>query len=169
MSKRDGILKGLKTAMEAELTGHEFYKNAAKAMRDTKAKETLAHMAEEEMNHFNHLRHQYRSVLENGDYDFSKKLGKKGSGRSGGPIFSDAIKGRIKDSHYEVSVLTIGMKLELEAIKYYRSCAQKAESDEAKKFFEELADWEEGHYRAFEKELEMMKEEYWQANNFVPM
>ena len=163
------ILEGLKTAMEAELTGHEFYKNAAKSTGDPMGKQTFSDMAEEEMGHFKFLRHQYKSVLEKGDYDLSKKLIKKQVRNSLSPIFSDEIKDRIKDSHFEVSALSIGMKLELDAMNYYRSCAEKAENEEARKFYGELADWEQEHYRAFERQLEMLKEEYFQANDFVPM
>ena len=38
----------------------------------------------------------------------------------------------------------------------------------AKKFFTELAEWEADHYRAFEEQLDRLKDEYFQANNFVP-
>ena len=72
--KTEEILQGLKTAIEAELTGHEFYKNAAKTTSDPVGKETFSRMAEEEIGHFNYLRHQYKSVLEKGEYDFTKKL-----------------------------------------------------------------------------------------------
>ena len=163
------ILQGLKIAIEAELTGHEFYRNAAKSTADPMGKETFTRMADEEMGHFNYLRHQYKSVLEKGDYDFSKKLMKKEYKHAENPIFSDEIKNRIKDSHFEVSALTIGMKLELDAVNFYRSCAQKAESEEVKQFYNELAEWEQDHYRAFEGALIMLKEDYFQANNFVPM
>jgi rubrerythrin len=163
------ILEGLKTAIEAELTGHEFYKNAAKSTDDPMGKETFSQMAEEEMAHFNYLRHQYNSVLEKGDYDFSKKLIKKTKEHAASPIFSEEIKNRIKDSHFEVSALTIGMKLELDAMKYYRSCAEKAQNEEVEQFYSELADWEQDHYLAFEKQLEVLKQEYFQANNFIPM
>lgn len=163
------ILQGLKTAIEAELTGHEFYKNAAKTTSDTMGKETFSRMAEEEMGHFNYLRHQYKSVLEKGEYDFTEKLVKKEHKRTKSPIFSDEIKRRIKDSHFEVSALTIGMKLELDAMRYYRSSAEKADNEDVKRFYTELADWEQEHYHAFEKQLDMLKEEYFQANNFVPM
>ena len=162
------ILQGLKTAIEAELTGHEFYKNAAKNTDDPMGKETFTRMAEEEMGHFNYLRHQYKSVLEKGDYDFSKKLMKKEHKHAESPIFSNEIKNRIKDSHFEVSALTIGMKLELDAVNFYRSCAQKAQSEEAKQFYNELAEWEQDHYRAFESALNLLKEDYFQANSFVP-
>ena len=126
-------------------------------------------MADEEMSHFNYLRHQYRSVLETGDYDFTKNLIKDSRDKEENPIFSDAIKSRVKDCHYEVSVLTIGMKLELDAIHYYQDCAKKSESGEAKKFFQNLAKWEQRHYDAFDQALNALKEEYWEANDFVPM
>jgi rubrerythrin len=163
------ILAGLKTAMEAELTGHQFYKNAAKSTSDPMGKETFSRMAEEEIGHFQYLRHQYQSVLEKGDYDLSRKLDKKDHKHAGSPIFSEEIKNRIKESHFEVSALSIGMKLELDAMNFYRSCAQKAQNEEVKQFFNDLADWETDHYRAFEQQLEMLKEEYFEANNFIPM
>lgn len=167
--KTEEILQGLKTAIEAELTGHEFYKNAAKTTGDPVGKDTFSRMAEEEIGHFNYLRHQYKSVLEKGEYDFAKKLLKKDHKYAESPIFSDEIKRRIKDSHFEVSALTIGMKLELDAMRFYRSCAEKADHEDVKKFYTELADWEKDHYHAFEQQLDMLKEDYFQANNFVPM
>lgn len=167
--KTEEILQGLKTAIEAELTGHEFYKNAAKTTSDPVGKETFSRMAEEEIGHFNYLRYQYKSVMEKGEYDFAEKLLKKDHEYAGSPIFSDEIKRRIKDSHFEVSALTIGMKLELDAMRFYRSCAEKAEHEDVKKFYTELADWEKDHYHAFEQQLDMLKEDYFQANNFVPM
>ena len=33
----------------------------------------------------------------------------------------------------------------------------------------ELADWEEDHYMAFQNQLNSLKDEYFIANNFVPM
>ena len=166
--KQKEILEGLKTAMEAELTGHQFYKAAAKSTKDPKGKTTFLKMAEEEMGHFNDLRKQYRSVLDTGDYDFAKKLAKGHGKKTSGPIFSKEIKKRIKNSHFEVSALNIGMKLELDAMTFYRNCAKKAADPEAKAFYNELADWEQGHYHAFKNQLDILKEEYFTANNFVP-
>ncbi|MEA3436620.1 MAG: ferritin family protein [Thermodesulfobacteriota bacterium] len=167
--KTEEILQGLKTAIEAELTGHEFYKSAAKTTSDPVGKETFSRMAKEELGHFNYLRHQYKSVLEKGEYDFTKKLLKKDHKHADSPIFSDEIKRRIKDSHFEVSALTIGMKLELDAMRFYKACAEKTDNENVKKFYAELADWEKDHYRAFEQQLDMLKEDYFHANNFFPM
>ena len=61
------------------------------------------------------------------------------------------------------------MKLELDAIHFYRSCAEKAHNDDVRQFFNELTEWEQDHYEAFQNALEMLKDEYFRANNFVPM
>lgn len=163
------ILAALKTALEAELTGHAFYKNAAGTTDDPLGKKAFTRMAAEEMGHFNYLRHQYKAVLETGDYDFTKKLSKESSSPADSPIFSDEIRRRIKESHFEVSALTIGMKLEMEAVRFYKTCAEEAQEPDAKQFYSALADWEQEHYLAFKRQLDMLKEEYFQANNFIPM
>jgi rubrerythrin len=168
-TSQEKILKGLKTAMEAEIFGHNFYKNASRNTTDSLGRETLARMAEEELEHFNYLRTQYKSVMKKGDYTFSPNLVLVHRKQPGNPIFSDEIIKQVKDSHFEVSVLSIGMKLELEAVNFYRQCARQAYGEEARQFYNGLAEWEEDHYRAFEQQLDQMKEDYFQANNFVPM
>ena len=163
------VLRGLKIALEAELTGYNFYKNAAENISDIDAKETFQTMAEEEMEHFNFLRRQYDAVLKKGKYDLSKKMAKKKIKHAESPIFSEKIRKRIKDAHFEISALTIGMKLELDAMNFYKSRAKKTNDNTAKQFYSELAAWEEDHYTAFAKALEGLKESYFEANNFVPM
>ena len=162
------ILKGLRTAMEAEIFGHNFYRSTAQNTNDPLGKETFARMAAEELGHFNDLKTQYKAVMEKGHFDFSPPLSVVHRKHAGNPIFSDEIRKRVKDSHLEVSALSIGMKLELEAVQFYRRCAEQAETPEARKFYTELAEWEEDHYRAFERQLDQLKDEYFQANNFVP-
>jgi rubrerythrin len=162
-------LDGLKTAMEAELIGHQFYKVASKNTKDPKGKEVFSRMAEEEMGHFRYLRRQYRFIIETGDYDFARKLLKSPKKGTSSPIFSKEIKKRIKSSHFEVSALSIGMKLEMEAFTFYRNCAKKATTPAARKFYNELAEWEQTHYEAFKNQLELLREDYFAANRFAPM
>jgi rubrerythrin len=126
-------------------------------------------MAAEEMEHFNYLRHQYESVLKKGGYDFTRKLRRKDVTHADSPIFSDDLKGRIKDAHFEVNALTIGTKLELDAIRFYGECAKNAEDEDARTFYQELVEWERDHFAALNSQLEALKEEYFLANNFVPM
>ncbi|MBN2809240.1 MAG: ferritin family protein [Deltaproteobacteria bacterium] len=163
------VLAALKTAMEAEMTGHHFYTNAAATTTDPQGKETFKRLAEEELLHFNYLKNQYASLLETGSFNFSNPLAAVPEADISGPIFSPQLKARIKHSHFEISALSVGMQLELNAVNFYRQCAESADGPEVKAFFNHLVQWEQGHYNGFAQELDNLKEEYWQANNFVPM
>ncbi|MEA3347463.1 MAG: ferritin family protein [Pseudomonadota bacterium] len=163
------ILAALKTAMEAEMTGHYFYSNAAATTKDPQGKETFKRLAEEELLHFNYLKKQYGSILETGNFNFSAPLAADPNAGVSGPIFSSQLKARIKQSHFEISALSVGMQLELNAVNFYRQCAEESDNPEVKAFFNQLVKWEQGHYDGFAQELDILKEDYWQANNFVPM
>ena len=168
-TKNEEILKALKSAMEAELIGHQFYKNAARNTTDEQGKKVFQQMAQEEMLHFNYLRRQYQSIFDTGSYDFSTKLVKEAAKQDDNPIFSQKMRKRIKDCHFEISALTIAMKLEMDSVRFYQHCAEQATTKEAKNFYLELAEWEQEHLQSLEQELEMLKEDYWEANHFVPM
>jgi len=163
------ILTALKTAMEAEMTGHHFYSNAAATTEDVQGKETFKRLAAEELLHFNYLQKQYASILQSGEFDFSTPMALNDDAEISGPIFSSQLKERIKHSHFEVSALSVGMQLELNAVNFYRQCAEESSDEAVKDFFNNLVQWEQGHYDGFAQELNSLKEDYWQANNFVPM
>ena len=137
-------------------------------MTDVGARKALAQMAQEEMGHFKYLQHQYKAVLENGNYDFAKAFIKKGEDENENPIFSDAIKERIKDS---ITSQCFDHRHETGAGSHdlLSLLREKADSKEAKQFYTELADWEQQHYKAFESALNSLKEEYWTANDYMPM
>ena len=154
--------------MEAEIFGHNFYKSTAQNTPTLWGRRRSPAWPRKK-GHFNYLRTQYKFITEKGTYDFSPPLSVVHKKHAGNPIFSDEIRRRVKDSHLEVSALSIGMKLELEAVIFYGRCAQQAESPQAEQFYSELAEWEDDHYRAFEQQLNQLKDDYFQANNFVPM
>ena len=168
-TSNEKILAALKTAMEAEMTGHHFYKNAAATTADPQGKETFKRLAKEELLHFNYLKKQYGSILETGDFNFTTPLAAGPGADISGPIFSPQLKARIKQSHFEISALSLGMQLELNAVNFYRQCAEESDNPEVKAFFNHLVKWEQGHYDGFAQELDTLKEDYWQANHFVPM
>jgi len=85
------------------------------------------------------------------------------------PIFSQKMRERIKDCHFEISALTIAMKLEMDSVRFYRQCAEQAGAEDAKNFYLGLAEWKQKHLQSLEQELEMLKEDYWEANHFTPM
>ncbi len=162
------ILVALEQAIKAEVDGHHFYKMAAKSTEDPKGRTVFERLGEDEVAHARFLQAQYDSVRETGKTDPTIELGDATSYDGAHPIFSDALQERIKDAHYEMSALAIGVQLELSAIRFYRDNADSADDPEFAKFFRELADWESRHYDALLKQQEALKQNYWNAGRFSP-
>lgn len=166
--KLERIIEGLKKAIEAEGDGHNFYMMAAMNTKDEKGREVFQMLAREELEHVKFLRSQYHSMLKTGTPDTSIKLPRRTELSGSSPIFSDGFKNRLKESHMEMSALSIGAQLELSAMNFYRSEAEAAEDPTVKAFYNELAEWEKGHYQALFDQLELLKEDYWAAGGFSP-
>jgi rubrerythrin len=56
----------------------------------------------------------------------------------------------------------------MNAVRHYQAEAAAAPDADVRRFFEELAAWESGHYDALNRELVSVREAYWDANGFAP-
>lgn len=166
MAETSKLADNLMRAVKAERDGHSFYSMAATACQDAKAREIFSQLAAEELDHMQFLSRHYDSILKHGKPDSAAKLGPRHDLSGLSPIFSADIKTRIRDAHFEMSALSIGIQLELDAQNFYRNCAAETDSREIRDFFNELADWEAGHYQALLQQHESLKDDYWSANRF---
>jgi rubrerythrin len=162
------MAEGLLEAMRAEHEGHHFYSMAAETTSDPKGKEVFAQLAADELEHFEFLRKQHESVLENGRPDADLSLGPRSDLSGSSPIFSSQIKERIADAHYEMTALSVGAQLELNSIRHYKQAAREADDPVLGSFYEELAAWEQGHFDALVAQQESLKEDYWAKSSFAP-
>jgi rubrerythrin len=162
------LVEGLKSAMLAERTGHEFYKMAAATTKDEAGREVFERLAAEEQSHFEFLRKHYESLLEKGELARGVTLGEAHAMATEHPIFSKDLASRIRLAHFEMSALSIAAQLELNAINHYREQAARTALPEAKKFFQELVEWESGHYEAFVRQQQELQETYWSEARFSP-
>jgi len=161
------MAEGLRKAMQAEQEGRHFYLMAAQSTADAQGRETFQRLAEEELDHFNFLRAQYGSLLKTGTVDETVRLGaKQFTGEH--PIFSDELKKRAGGAHFEMTALSIGAQLELSAVHFYSAEAEAAPDAKLGAFYRQLVDWELGHLRALEKEVDALKEAYWHEAKFEP-
>jgi len=165
---KEAISKGLLKAMKAEREGQSFYMMAANSTDDPKGKEVFSQLAKDEHDHLLYLKKQYETLQETGKVDPNLKLGEKTRYAGTAPIFSENFKSRIKDRHYEMSALSIGIQLELDAIKYYKSQADDFDDPTVREFYTALADWEKEHYDALNNQYEFLKEDYWSESGFSP-
>lgn len=163
-SVSDGLLR----AMRAEHEGQHFYMMAAQTTQDPKGREVFAALAREEQEHARYLKTQYRSILETGKPDAGLKLGSPKTLEGAHPIFSDGILSRLEDAHFEMTALSVGIQLELDAKNYYEKQAKAADNVILQTMYLELAQWEAGHYRALLEEQESLKEDYWSKSGFAP-
>jgi len=161
------VSEGLRKAIQAEREGHSFYLMAANATQDARGKEVFTQLAQEELDHMEFLTRQYNSILKTGQVDTAAKLGPRAELPASSPIFTDGLKTRIKNAHFEMSALSIGVQLELDAMKFYKSQAETASDPEVKRFFGALAEWESGHYHALLSQQEELRQDYWSANGFT--
>jgi rubrerythrin len=155
-------------AMRAEAEGHHFYRMAAGATEDSRGRRTFEQLAVEELGHLEFLRKQYRALVETGRPDAAARLGTPARLEGESPIFSPAIRGRLGEAHFEMTALSVGVQLELGAETFYKRQAEAATSGSIRSFFEELAAWEAGHYRALLAQQESLKEDYWSSSGFAP-
>lgn len=162
------VAEGLFKAIQAEGDGHHFYRMAARSTTDPKGREVLEMLATEELGHKEFLSAQYKAVMETGNLDASVKLGTRAAFTGESPIFSERLLARVKEAHFEMSALSIGIQLELSAMQYYRSEAEEASDPQVKSFYNELAEWEKGHHEVLSRQQEALKEDYWSEAGFSP-
>jgi rubrerythrin len=162
------MIDGLQRAIQAEHEGRHFYLMAAGNTNDLQGREIFQNLAEEELSHFHYLQAQYKSLLETGKVDSSVSLGKSKILSGSHPIFSEAIKERINQAHYEMTALSIGIQLEQSAVRFYSTEAETVVDPAVASFYGELAEWERGHLKALQSQMESLREDYWNKGGFAP-
>ncbi|MBN2718901.1 MAG: ferritin family protein [Deltaproteobacteria bacterium] len=162
------ILIGLKTAMRAEFEGYHFYMMAAENTEDARGKDAFKLLASDEFEHLNFLQAQYDNLVKNGQPDDALALKAVLPFDGPNPIFSAQIKTRIKDAHHEMTILAVGIQLELNAINEYNALASAANDPVVSGFYRELAAFENSHYQILLAQQDTLKEAYWTENHFQP-
>jgi len=162
------VAEALRQAILAEVEGQHFYRMAAQSTDDPKGKDVFGKLANDEVLHEQYLRAHYESFVKHGVPDAGVKLASPADLGSSSPIFSDALKGRIRSAHFEMTALSVGVQLEMNAVKFYRQASQEATDPLLREFFRELERWESLHYQALLTQQDELKEDYWSASGFSP-
>jgi rubrerythrin len=162
------MVEGLRQALLAERTGHEFYKMAAKNTKDPTARATFQQLAKEEKEHFEYLAAHYRSLLENGASAPEVDLPTAERFTPDHAIFSPALKARLRQAHFEMSALAIAAQLELNSILHYQRQAEQATIPQLRRLYQALLAWETSHYEALHREQQALEDDYFAAAGFTP-
>ncbi len=162
------LKKAFELAMKGEIEGRELYSIAAEKSEDEKAKKVFAFLAKEENSHLEALTNMYHSFLK-GEVMTLPKLSRLVTFNDAeSPIFSRDFKGRLGGRHFEMSALSIGLKLEQDSFQYYEKISNEVGENRLRDFFKTLSAWEKDHYDALYKELEYLEDDYFRENRFSP-
>lgn len=164
------LVEILKKAMQGEMDGYYHYSNAATLTEDEKAKKIFQNLAAEEKKHFKLLKDWEEFILKKeSKFDFKNiKKEEKMVFSSESPIFSAEFKKKIREKHFELSAISIGMLLEQTSIDFYRKWFEETKEEEIKEFLLELVKWEEGHLEALNRQKKFFLESAWSNAHFEP-
>lgn len=168
MNHAPGILAGLKEAILTEHTGSDFYSVASRHTTDPKGREVFLMLAAEEALHQRWLEQQYATIAAGRHPEPFISTADGAVFDDANPIFSDELRTRIGEAHWEMTALSVGLQLELATIARYRQLAAAAGIAELREFYEMLMRWEEGHARALERQSKLLREDYWNEAGFAP-
>jgi len=162
------LKQAFETAMKGEIEGRELYLIAAERSGDEKAKEVFSYLAQEEDSHFEALKKMYHSYLKGEALHLTELPRLVRFEDALHPIFSADFKQRLKGRHFEMSALSIALKLEQDSFRFYGKMADETENRELKKFFSHLSEWEKDHYDALQREISYLEDDYFTENRFAP-
>ncbi|NIM97488.1 MAG: hypothetical protein GTO24_05205 [candidate division Zixibacteria bacterium] len=158
MQKTAELLNVLKKAIKVEMDGYHFYQAAAARTRDPKGKAAFRSLAQDELDHKNVLEGLHQAIKNKLDFKFRQKRDKRRpTTRSRSPIFSPEFKKKIKDDHFELSVLRIGQLLERNSMEFYSQHAKSSRQRDLKSLFNFLAKWEKDHLKALNQQERFLK------------
>lgn len=155
MSVDHEILGALTSGILSEVAAYVFYFEAIKKIDDDNLTQTLKELAAEEKKHFIILEKQYDSIVRSEKWitiaDVLKQDGLPELDADMAEKHRDLIE-NIRNLKGNREVLAMALNLEEEAQQLFINLAEHAKSDSAKKTFEHLAGFEEGHVKLI-KEL----------------
>lgn len=158
VSEMDKMLKALKTAIQMEIDGKEYYLEASQSSKNELGKKLLKQLAVEEDEH--------RKVFEVIYNDISVKKGwptgklHTDGGKGLRTIFSAAREAMDKDVKAiptELDAVQTAMEMENKTFDFYKRRGANAAYDAEKQFYEALAVQEEEHYRVLLDYYEFLK------------
>lgn len=156
----------IRQAILNEDEGAAFYSMAAEKTSDDTLKEAYSHLKNEELQHGTWLRSLSNRILQNEASANSEwdNLAEK-QGKSTG-LFSQADK-KFKVAITDMSVFALGALMEQASIDFYKKASSETKSEEAKKLYDVLVDWEKVHLKELNTIHEALVKDWLDQQDFT--
>lgn len=138
------IKEAIKGAIKLEINGRKFFNHAADITEHERGQKMFRFLANEEVKHLETFSKLFNQILGGDDW---KKHIPSYQVQGEAPLVTK-LKERMKhaEGKGETEALSIGMQLEMDAIRFFEQAAQKTGDPTAKKIFREIAEEEKFHY-----------------------
>lgn len=157
-------LQIIKEAILNEIEGYSFYQLAAEKSSEPDIKNIFLYLAEEEKKHEQYLKGLYKTV-EQGKPEAVEVFP---YAATASPNIFNPEKLKKEPGSLIVSALSIGVMMEKSSIDFYKDAAEKTSLEKAKRFYIQLADWENTHLETLSRAYDFAKEEWWAEQGFSP-
>ena len=157
------ILKG---AILLERRGKALYESVLRQSQVAAVRDLFEMLVKEEESHIDILNAQFGRAADGERLDL-KDL-EKFQRRVDDHVMSDDIVKAISGAGYEAALIAAGLDFEKKAVEYYSKQAAGTDTDEERKLYRWLAEWETEHMHMFARLDEKLKEQVWYDNSFWP-
>jgi rubrerythrin len=158
------ILKG---AILLEHRGKALYQSVVNATQSEGVKELFAMLSREEEKHIGVLEKQFTRIAKGESFDIAEL--EKDHAATPEAVMSGEIVKNISGAGYEAAVIAAGLDFEKKAVEFYSGHASSAGSEEEKKLYQWLADWEKSHMLMMARLDSGLREKIWYDNQFWPL
>jgi rubrerythrin len=144
--------QAMKTAIEMEKSGHQFFAEASRNVRHEVGRRLFSRLAAEEVGHLQAFEKIFSEV--SGGIEWKDAIrGAKPSKRV--PYFDEARKQfKAEDLSVELDYLKKALDLERDAIKFFEQAVADADTPEAGEIFGRILEEEKGHYDLIQAEID---------------
>jgi rubrerythrin len=165
---KEEIREVLRKAYQIEVDGYTFYSMAADRAEKQPVQELFDKLARDEVQHKAYLKSVMGSYEDKGIEAFHVNFRDPDLKAFTSTIFTDDFKSKAEGTDFEMGVLSIGMTLESNAIKYFAGAAESTTEEEVREFYLFLADWEKQHLEALQALYGGVRQDFWADSGFSP-
>ncbi len=165
---RDTILEIVQKAYQIEVDGYTFYSMTAERAQKPAVQELFAKLASDEVQHQAFLRSVAKNYAARGAGAFALETRVPDRGEMQSQVFTGRFREQASGAQFETAVLSIGMTLETNAMRYFTEAARQASEKEVTQFYQFLADWEKQHFDALKNLFDVVRADQMAASGFAP-
>jgi rubrerythrin len=162
------ILDIIKRAYQIEVDGYTFYSMTAERATKPAVQELFGKLASDEVQHQAFLRSVAKNYAAKGTEAFRFDARVPDARDINSQVFTGKFREQAAGAQFETAVLSIGMTLETNAMRYFTEAARNSSEKEVTQFYQFLADWEKQHYDSLRNLFDIVRGDQMAASGFSP-